>query len=86
MRPVGGAHPMAQPQFGAVAPQQWPPMGVFAPQPGMYAQQPMMGIYGQPGYNPQLQTTAAPVYGVAPGQASQQVGQPQPTQPQRPFM
>ncbi|VDO17277.1 unnamed protein product [Brugia timori] len=90
VRPAGGAHAMAQPQYAAIPPQQWPPMGVYAPQPGIYAQQPMIGMYAQPGYNPQMQQPAAPpVYGIAPGQTPPQAGQAQqaaPPPPHRPFM
>uniref|UniRef100_A0A915Q728 Uncharacterized protein n=1 Tax=Setaria digitata TaxID=48799 RepID=A0A915Q728_9BILA len=89
VRPAGGAHPVAQPQYGAIPPQQWPPMGLYAPQPGIYAQQPMIGMYAQPGYNPQMQQAAAPVYGIAPGQTATQAGQTQqvaPPPPHRPFM
>ncbi|MCP9259913.1 hypothetical protein DINM_003120 [Dirofilaria immitis] len=90
VRPVAGAHAIAQPpQYPAIPSQQWPPMGVYAPQPGIYAQQPMIGMYAQPGYNPQIQQAAAPVYGITPGQTPSQTGQAQqgaPPPPHRPFM
>uniref|UniRef100_A0A0R3S521 ENTH domain-containing protein n=1 Tax=Elaeophora elaphi TaxID=1147741 RepID=A0A0R3S521_9BILA len=89
VRPASAAHAIAQPQYTTLPPQQWPPMGIYAPQPGIYAQQPMMGIYAQPGYNPQIQQAAAPVYGMTPGQAPAQAGQAQqaaPPPPHRPFM
>ncbi|KAL3997222.1 ANTH domain family protein [Acanthocheilonema viteae] len=89
VRPAGAAHAIAQPQYAAIPPQQWPPMGVYAPQSGIYAQQPIMGMYAQPGYNPQIQQTAAPVYGMTPGQTVSQAGQTQqaaPPPPHRPFM
>ncbi|VDK73438.1 unnamed protein product [Onchocerca ochengi] len=89
IRPATGAHAIAQPQYATIPPQQWPPMGVYAPQPGIYAQQPMIGMYAQPGYNPQIQQAAAPVYGITPGQTPSQTGQAQQTTsslPQRPFM
>lgn len=35
VRPAGAAHAMAQPQYAAIPPQQWPPMGVYSPQPGI---------------------------------------------------
>ncbi|OZC07769.1 hypothetical protein X798_05249 [Onchocerca flexuosa] len=89
VRPAAGAHAIAQPQYATIPPQQWPPMGVYAPQPGIYAQQPMIGMYAQPGYNPQIQQAAAPVYGITPGQTPSQTGQAQqtaPPPPHRPFM
>ncbi|KAM3722391.1 Phosphatidylinositol-binding clathrin assembly protein [Dirofilaria immitis] len=90
VRPVAGAHAIAQPpQYPAIPSQQWPPMGVYAPQPGIYAQQPMIGMYAQPGYNPQIQQAAAPVYGITPGQTPSQTGQAQqgaPPPPHRPFI
>lgn len=54
---------------------------------GMYAQQPVMGMYAQPGYNPQIQQAAAPVYGMTSGVS--QAGQAQqaaPPPPHRPFI
>ncbi|CAG9533570.1 unnamed protein product [Cercopithifilaria johnstoni] len=89
IRPAGAVHAIAQPQYASIPPQQWPPMGVYAPQPGIYAQQPMMGMYAQPGYNPQIQQAAAPVYGMTPGQTASQTGQVQQAAappPHRPFM
>ncbi|EJD74512.1 ANTH domain-containing protein [Loa loa] len=89
IRPAGGAHAMTQPQYAAIPPQQWPPMGVYAPQPGIYAQQPVIGMYAQPGYNPQIQQTATPVYGMTPSQTPSQAGQAQQSAlppPHRPFM
>lgn len=47
----------------------------------MYMQQPMMGMYGQPGYNPQAQQS--PAFNVAAAQPQQQ---PQQSPAQRPFM
>ncbi|VDK70422.1 unnamed protein product [Litomosoides sigmodontis] len=88
VRPAGAAQAIAQPQYAAIPPQQWPPVGVYAPQLGMYAQQPVMGMYAQPGYNPQIQQAAAPVYGMTSNvsQAGQTAQQPAPPPPHRPFM
>lgn len=35
VRPAGAAHAVAQPQYAAIPSQQWPPVGVYAPQPGI---------------------------------------------------
>lgn len=48
-----------------------------------------MGMYAQPGYNPQIQQAGVPVYGITPNQTLSQGGQAQqaaPPAPYRPFM
>lgn len=75
-------HQLPQVSYGQMPPQQWPPMGAYPAQAGMYAQPMMMGVYGQPGYG---QMTGA-VYGVAPTQTSQPATSQQSNPTQRPFI
>uniref|UniRef100_A0A915B233 ENTH domain-containing protein n=1 Tax=Parascaris univalens TaxID=6257 RepID=A0A915B233_PARUN len=82
VRPAVMPHQIPQVPFAQIAPQQWPPMGAYPPQPGMYSQQPMMGVYGQTGYG---QVPAA-VYGVAPTAQSAQTTAPTQPPSQHPFL
>uniref|UniRef100_A0A9J2P1P7 ENTH domain-containing protein n=1 Tax=Ascaris lumbricoides TaxID=6252 RepID=A0A9J2P1P7_ASCLU len=82
VRPAVVPHQIPQMPFAQIAPQQWPPMGAYPPQPGMYSQQPMMGVYGQTGYG---QVPAA-VYGVAPTAQSTQTTAPTQPPSQHPFL
>ncbi|KHN76960.1 Phosphatidylinositol-binding clathrin assembly protein unc-11 [Toxocara canis] len=84
VRPSVVPHQVPQMPFAQMPPQQWPPMGAYPPQPGIYGQQPIMGVYGQPGYG-QMPTA---VYGVAPtAQPPAQTNTPtQPPPSQHPFL
>ncbi|VDN00323.1 unnamed protein product [Thelazia callipaeda] len=77
VRPATAPHSLVYPQFGAPPPQQWPSVNVYPSQPGIYSQQPVMGLYPQSGYNPQIQQPVAPGYAVSASNAPFQAGQSQ---------